>query len=243
MPHVRSSAGPIAIAAAALCSAWAGEQPAAPAATPAVSEATAVRPTDQFLALAPGPHLYMRIPITPDLDRGEAAHPAWIRLSTARKATSAELAIGSGNASFDRAALAQAADSRLSYAGVGNAPPLTMICASSNDDCPEDSPWSDGISLRSMSDIQAGFDRYKVELITAYRRAIRRRDIEGEGTVVLDFAIEPSGDVVQCSVTQSSFGSQAFQESVVEAVRDFNFGAKPVARTRYHGFPISFHPL
>lgn len=97
-----------------------------------------------------------------------------------------------------------------------------------------------GKARRTTEQIQVVFDRYKGQINTIYRRALRE-DPSLEGTLLLRLEIQPNGSVTACSVVSSELGNPDLERKIVVKVKSLNFGAANVEVWKGN-FPIKFFP-
>jgi outer membrane biosynthesis protein TonB len=96
------------------------------------------------------------------------------------------------------------------------------------------------VAGRTDEEIQIVFDRYKSALYRLYNQALRR-DPTLKGQVILKLTIEPDGSVSLCELKSSDMNAPELTAQVVERVRGFDFGAKPVPAITIL-YPIDFLP-
>ena len=80
---------------------------------------------------------------------------------------------------------------------------------------------------RTDEEIQIVFDRHKSALYRLYNRELRR-DPTLKGQVVLRIRIEPDGSVTLCELQATDMNARQLVAQVIERVKTFDFGAKPV---------------
>jgi outer membrane biosynthesis protein TonB len=97
-----------------------------------------------------------------------------------------------------------------------------------------------GIPGRTDEEIQIVFDRYKSALYRLYNKELRR-DPTLKGQVILKLTIEPDGSVSLCELKASDMNAPELTAQVVERVKGFDFGAKPVPAITIL-YPIDFLP-
>ncbi len=97
-----------------------------------------------------------------------------------------------------------------------------------------------GIPGRTDEEIQIVFDRYKAALYRLYNKELRR-DPTLKGQVILKLTIEPDGSVSLCELKASDMNAPELTALVVERVKGFDFGAKPVPAITIL-YPIDFLP-
>jgi hypothetical protein len=97
-----------------------------------------------------------------------------------------------------------------------------------------------GVAGRTDEEIQIVFDRYKSALYRLYNKELRR-DPTLKGQVILKLTIEPDGTVSLCELKSSDMNAPDLTAQVVERVRGFDFGAKPVPAITIL-YPIDFLP-
>lgn len=98
----------------------------------------------------------------------------------------------------------------------------------------------DGKARRTTEDIQLIFDRYKGQIYSVYKRALRKNPAL-EGTVVLRLVIQPSGQVSKCEVVSSELEDPALERKIVLKIKRINFGAMDV-EVWDDTYPITFIP-
>ena len=97
-----------------------------------------------------------------------------------------------------------------------------------------------GVPGRTDEEIQIVFDRYKATLYRLYNKELRR-DPTLKGQVILKLTIEPDGSVSLCELKASDMNAPELTALVVERVKGFDFGAKPVPAITIL-YPIDFLP-
>lgn len=97
-----------------------------------------------------------------------------------------------------------------------------------------------GKARRTTEQIQLVFDRYKGQIYSIYRRALRE-DPGLEGTLLLKLQIQPNGTVTACSVVSSELGNPDLERKIVVKVKQLNFGNANV-EVWSGNFPIKFFP-
>jgi len=97
-----------------------------------------------------------------------------------------------------------------------------------------------GKAARSREEIELVFDHNKGAIYGLYNRALRER-AELQGKLVLEFTIEPSGEVTMCRVVSSELNDPDLESKIVARVRLFHFDAKDVERVTTTK-PIDFFP-
>ncbi|MFI5027120.1 MAG: AgmX/PglI C-terminal domain-containing protein [Solirubrobacterales bacterium] len=93
---------------------------------------------------------------------------------------------------------------------------------------------------RTDEEIQIVFDRHKSALYRLYNRELRR-DPTLQGQVVLRIRIEPDGSVTLCELQGTDMNARQLIAQVIERVKTFDFGAKPVPAITIL-YPIDFLP-
>ena len=93
---------------------------------------------------------------------------------------------------------------------------------------------------RTDEEIQIVFDRHKAALYRLYNRELRR-DPTLKGQVVLRIRIEPDGSVTICELQATDMNARELVAQVIERVKGFDFGAKPVPPITIL-YPIDFLP-
>jgi hypothetical protein len=93
---------------------------------------------------------------------------------------------------------------------------------------------------RTDEEIQIVFDRHKAALYRLYNRELRR-DPTLKGQVVLRIRIEPDGTVTLCELQGTDMNARQLIAQVIERVKTFDFGAKPVPVITIL-YPIDFLP-
>jgi hypothetical protein len=93
---------------------------------------------------------------------------------------------------------------------------------------------------RTDEEIQIVFDRHKSALYRLYNRELRR-DPTLKGQVVLRIRIEPDGSVTLCELQGTDMNARQLIAQVIERVKTFDFGAKPVPVITIL-YPIDFLP-
>jgi len=97
-----------------------------------------------------------------------------------------------------------------------------------------------GVPGRTDEEIQIVFDRYKSALYRLYNKELRR-DPTLKGQVIIKLTIEPDGTVSLCELKSSDMNAPDLTAQVVERVKGFDFGAKPVPAITIL-YPIDFLP-
>lgn len=105
-----------------------------------------------------------------------------------------------------------------------------------------DRPLSgDGASPgRTDEEIQIVFDRYKAALYRLYNKELRK-DPTLKGQIVLRLTIEPDGSVSLCELKSTDMTAPDLTAAVIDRVKTFDFGAKPVPAITIF-YPIDFLP-
>ncbi len=93
---------------------------------------------------------------------------------------------------------------------------------------------------RSIEEIQVVFDRNKSAIYGLYNRALRK-DPALQGKLVLRLTISPSGKVTKIALVSSELGDLQLERKLVQRIKMFNFGAKPVDTVTIT-YPIDFLP-
>jgi hypothetical protein len=93
---------------------------------------------------------------------------------------------------------------------------------------------------RTDEEIQIVFDRHKSALYRLYNRELRQ-DPTLKGQVVLRIRIEPDGRVTLCVLQGTDMDARQLIAQVIERVKTFDFGAKPVPAITIL-YPIDFLP-
>jgi TonB family protein len=93
---------------------------------------------------------------------------------------------------------------------------------------------------RSDEEIQVVFDQNKGAIYSLYNRELRK-DPTLQGKLVLRLTIAPSGKVTHIEVLSSDLGMPALESKLIQRVKMFNFGAKPVDAVTVT-YPIQFLP-
>ncbi len=93
---------------------------------------------------------------------------------------------------------------------------------------------------RSDEEIQIVFDQNKGAIYSLYNRELRK-DPTLQGKLVLRLTIAPSGQVTHVEIVSSELGLPALESKLVQRVKMFNFGAKPVEAVTVT-YPIQFLP-
>jgi len=97
-----------------------------------------------------------------------------------------------------------------------------------------------GVAGRTDEEIQIVFDRYKSALYRLYNKELRR-DPTLKGQVILKLTIEPDGTVSLCELKSSDMNAPELTAQVVDRVKGFDFGAKPMPAITIL-YPIDFLP-
>lgn len=97
-----------------------------------------------------------------------------------------------------------------------------------------------GKARRTTEQVQLVFDRYKGQIYSLYRRALRE-DPSLEGTLLLRLEIQPNGTVSKCTVVSSELGNADLERKIVLKVKQLNFGSSNV-EVWSNNFPIKFFP-
>jgi len=93
---------------------------------------------------------------------------------------------------------------------------------------------------RTDEEIQIVFDRHKSALYRLYNRELRN-DPTLKGQMVLRIRIEPDGRVTLCELQATDMNARQLVAQVLERVKTFDFGAKPVPAITIL-YPIDFLP-
>ncbi|MET0533708.1 MAG: AgmX/PglI C-terminal domain-containing protein [Steroidobacter sp.] len=93
---------------------------------------------------------------------------------------------------------------------------------------------------RTDEEIQIVFDRYKAALYRLYNKELRK-DPTLKGQVLLRLTIEPDGSVSMCELKSTDMTAPELTAQVIERVKAFDFGAKPVPAITIF-YPIDFLP-
>ena len=93
---------------------------------------------------------------------------------------------------------------------------------------------------RSIEEVRRVFDSNKGAIFAIYNRALRKNP-GLQGKVVLELSIAPSGRVLDCKVLSSEIDDSAVVAKIVNRVKLFDFGARPVRQTRIN-YPVHFLP-
>lgn len=93
---------------------------------------------------------------------------------------------------------------------------------------------------RTDEEIQIVFDRYKAALYRLYNKELRK-DPTLKGQIVLRLTIEPNGSVSMCELKSTDMNAPDLAAQVIERVKAFDFGAKPVPAITIF-YPIDFLP-
>lgn len=99
---------------------------------------------------------------------------------------------------------------------------------------------SSGKAARSAEEIELEFDRNKGAIYAIYARALREKP-ELQGKLVLEFTIEPSGEITACRVVSSELKDPDLEKRIVARVKLIRFAAKDVV-TMTTTKPIEFFP-
>jgi protein TonB len=97
-----------------------------------------------------------------------------------------------------------------------------------------------GKAARSREEIELVFDHNKGAIYGLYNRALRER-AELQGKLVLEFTIEPSGEISMCRVVSSELNDKDLEDKIIARVRLFHFEAKDVEKITTTK-PIDFFP-
>lgn len=95
---------------------------------------------------------------------------------------------------------------------------------------------------RSIDEIQLVMDRNKGAFYAIYTRALREKAWL-QGKVSVRMVIEPSGQVSECTVVDSTTGDPEFDERICRRILQINFGAKNVPRQVIPSYPLYFQEL
>jgi outer membrane biosynthesis protein TonB len=93
---------------------------------------------------------------------------------------------------------------------------------------------------RTDEEIQIVFDRYKAALYRLYNKELRK-DPTLKGQLVLRLTIQPDGSVSMCELKSTDMNAPDLTAQVIERVKAFDFGAKPVPAITIF-YPIDFLP-
>jgi len=97
-----------------------------------------------------------------------------------------------------------------------------------------------GKAARSREEIELIFDRNKGAIYALYSRELRDKP-ELQGKIVLEFTIDPSGDVTMCRVVSSELNDPELERKIIARVRLFHFEPKDVESITTTK-PIDFFP-
>jgi len=97
-----------------------------------------------------------------------------------------------------------------------------------------------GKGARSREEIELIFDQNKGKLYNLYARALRENP-QLQGKMVLEFTIEPDGNVPMCRVVSSELGDKELEGKICSMVRLFHFAPKDVEQITTTK-PIDFFP-
>ncbi|MBI1422004.1 MAG: TonB family protein [Gammaproteobacteria bacterium] len=97
-----------------------------------------------------------------------------------------------------------------------------------------------GGNVRTEEDVAYVMDKHKSVLHALYRRA--RRSHPGlKGKIVLELTILASGKVSRVRIVSSELNDQALEQNLIERIRQFDFGARPVQSLTLT-IPVEFLP-
>ena len=85
------------------------------------------------------------------------------------------------------------------------------------------------------------FDRNKGALYALYGRALRDQP-ELQGKLVIEFKIEPSGEISSCRVVSSELNDPELEKKIVARVRLIRFKPMPDVEPLVVSKPIDFFP-
>jgi TonB family protein len=103
-----------------------------------------------------------------------------------------------------------------------------------------DSGEGSGDSNRSMTDILEAVVRHNGELNQIYKQFLKQ-DPDLQGTVVVSFTINSSGQVINAYVVSSTLGNPDMEQRILSAVYGWYFPAYPEGETQVT-YPFVFSP-
>lgn len=105
----------------------------------------------------------------------------------------------------------------------------------------EDKPLGkENIKGRSLESIRLVIERVKGSLQTLYMRQLRKTP-GIQGTVLFDFTIASSGEVVSCKIVESELNSPRLERKFVIKLKSINFGEEDVGEVLIR-YPLDFLP-
>lgn len=105
----------------------------------------------------------------------------------------------------------------------------------------EDKPLGrEDVKGRSLESIRLVIERVKGSLQTLYMRQLRKTP-GIQGTVLFDFAIAPSGEVISCKIVESELNSPKLERKFVIKLKSINFGEEDVGEVLIR-YPLDFLP-
>ncbi len=116
----------------------------------------------------------------------------------------------------------------------------TEVKSSISKTLPKSARRNDRTASRSIEEIQIVFDRNKSAIYNLYNRALRK-DPTLQGKLVLRLTISPSGKITRINLVSSELGDPGLEHKLVQRIKMFNFGAKPVDAVTIT-YPIDFLP-
>ncbi len=116
----------------------------------------------------------------------------------------------------------------------------TEVKSSISKTSPKGAHRNNRTASRSIEEIQIVFDRNKSAIYSLYNRALRK-DSTLQGKLVLRLTISPSGKITRINLVSSELGDPGLERKLVQRIKMFNFGAKPVDAVTIT-YPIDFLP-
>ena len=93
---------------------------------------------------------------------------------------------------------------------------------------------------RDIESVRRTLERAKSRMFAEYNIA-RRNNPDIEGRYVFEIMIEPSGEISQANLVISELGVSSLETAILDKIRQLNFGAKDVLRTRVK-YTFNFFP-
>ena len=98
-----------------------------------------------------------------------------------------------------------------------------------------------GKGSRAREEVEIAFDKNKGALYALYGRALRDKP-ELQGKLVIEFKIEPSGEISACRVVSSELNDPELEKKIVARVRLIRFKPMPDVEALVVSKPIDFFP-
>jgi len=98
-----------------------------------------------------------------------------------------------------------------------------------------------GKGSRAREEVEIAFDKNKGALYALYGRALRDKP-ELQGKLVIEFKIEPSGEISACRVVSSELNDPELEKKIIARVRLIRFKPMPDVEPLVVSKPIDFFP-